>query len=420
MAIFGFGKKKPTPPVEAKQKELEKKIEEKEAIESPFVKKDAVQEQKKFVDEVRTESQKLKDKLQIAIAQKGKRGVFSDEQMEEIRRKLKLFMLQLDTSTATIDTRELDQELGFFVESLEEALRDGNVETAERILTGLQYGIMQGHKDIKDYDMIRMDQIMEVRCSRLDKYKQLVILSKKIDEHIRSNNVRQKKYDMAKQKYEDKKKALLKEADEHPELIAEIDEVGADKTEKLSPEALELVQKQNSVLSLKEQLKQLKQTMRMAEGNITALEGSIKTLEVQLADQSTKLDQETLDMLKKIDADYQKQLIDLRNQMLELDKKNQEAQDAFDLIFSSPEMKGYVIGSQKRWEAVLDEDNMKEMKAAKGKMILIQRKIDAEKRKQELDRELKAMQQELDNLNAKFSHQEDTLDNDSEENVLNN
>ena len=219
-------------------------------------------EEKEQITSIRQETEKIKDAL-LTLQLTDPTGKISQEYLEEYKKIIRILAARLDMAVrldmklaSHMDTRRIDQTLLFFVRKLDEAVKNGRRDTAERIKNSLLYGVIKGHEPIQECDYDKVKEIMEEREKRLDHYHTIVEYSMKLDEKEEHIACQTKKYDEMKEKYQKTREAVLLDSEQNPHLVKLIDELG-ESVIIADPDAYVLLVRRNDVQQMYKDLQQL-------------------------------------------------------------------------------------------------------------------------------------------------------------------
>lgn len=307
-------------------------------------------EEKKQAADVREAGERLKNTM-LSLQLKDQTGKIPEEKMEEYKRILRGLIAKLDQAQVSLaDTRSMDKKMLYFAQHLDDIVKNGCNDTAERIIKGLLlYGIGKGHEPIPSSDHDQIEKIMEEREKRLDQYKTIVEYSMKIDEREQSIERQTARYDKIKEQFEEKRKVVLEEAEKNPHLVQLINEFG-EGVKSVDPDAYELVIKRKDIKKMYDSLKTLKQQQSMNLASIVACRQIIRDEEIVLTQMAQKLEQHMLDDVIMHEAQFRNQLVDLQKQIDELEELGNRFTDAMDEIFSSPAMGDYILRSSMEFD----------------------------------------------------------------------
>ncbi len=273
-------------------------------------------EEKKQAADVREAGERLKNTM-LSLQLKDQTGKIPEEKMEEYKRILRGLIAKLDQAQVSLaDTRSMDKKMLYFAQHLDDIVKNGCNDTAERIIKGLLlYGIGKGHEPIPSSDHDQIEKIMEEREKRLDQYKTIVEYSMKIDEREQSIERQTARYDKIKEQFEEKRKVVLEEAEKNPHLVQLINEFG-EGVKSVDPDAYELVIKRKDIKKMYDSLKTLKQQRSMNLASIMACRQIIRSEEIVLTQMAQKLEQHMLDEVIMHEAQFRNQLVDLQNKSM--------------------------------------------------------------------------------------------------------
>lgn len=340
-------------------------------------------EEKKQAADVREAGEKLKNAL-ISLHLSDPTGRIPADVIEEYKRIIRGLVAKLDQAQVSLaDTRSMDKKMLYYAQHLDEVIKNGSRDTADRIIKGLLlYGIGKGHDTIPSSDAERAEQIIQEREERLDKYRTIVEYSVKIDEREQSMERQNAKYNAIKEKFEKDREAALEAVKKNPHLVQMIDELG-EGVKTVSPEAYELVVRQKDITKMYDSLKSLKQQKSLNMASIVACRQIIRDEEMVLTQMAQKLDQHMIDDVIRHEAEFRKQLIDLQKQVDELEELGNRFTDAMDEVFSSPVMRDYIMRGQIEFEDMEKEIRIAEEGKKEGLRRMQEQELEQENEQEE-------------------------------------
>lgn len=334
------------------------------------------QEEKKQVAGVREAAENVKNAL-TALQFVDPTGKIPLEKLEGYKRKVQGFIYKLDQSqTYALDTRSLDRKMIYLAQHLGIAMKNGCEDTAERIITGLTYGVVKGHEPVVSSDIEHLVEIMEEREKRLGQYKTIVEYSEQIDDLEKSIALQNKKYNLKTEEFKAYRDSVKKECDENPHLVELINEYGAsvrDLSTQQGAEAFTLVTKQRAAKKMFDDLKALKQQIALKEANVVSCRHIIASEENTLTEMAHKVDQHLLDEVVAHEEAFRNHLVDLQKQIKVLDELSIRFNDALDEVFSSPEMGDYLISASEDFKRMEAEIAKEEAGREEGRRLMQER-----------------------------------------------
>lgn len=247
---------------------------------------------------------------------------------------LRKLSMQSSTELVQMNTDTIDEKMLYFVEHFDKALREGNKNTADTFMKGLQYGIVRGHEEIKSTDAGKANEIMFNRSSRLDQYRTIADLCMHIDSLEKDKRLKQADYNAHLANFEELKEDLEKEIALNPHVVERIDKVGENHISPVDAEAYILASKMGQVTSLHKQLVEIKQNIAILENNINSTNDSINMAKSSLMDSDNKIDDLTIE---------------------ELDKLFEKLTDGMDQIFSDPKMIDSIIKKKMDYDLMVEQ-----------------------------------------------------------------
>ena len=166
---------------------------------------------------------------------------------------------EINADLVAIQSERIDAELLYFAEQLEESLKNADLYSAEACITGLFYGIWQGHRSIPSTSTAQeKEDEISLRQQKIKDYKQIVKVSKKMKkmDNTRKNLIALYT-DEVEPKYARVHEEFLKKMNEQRHLFTEISGYTGHKARLLSDEHFEawrLTTKNDNLFKTTEQL----------------------------------------------------------------------------------------------------------------------------------------------------------------------
>lgn len=316
------------------------------------------------VSEIRSTTQQIAVKLsQIRFAEGSK---IDREKMDKYRAAIAALTSEIDRAQILrLDTSEIDRRILYLAEYLPDAIRNGNEETAERILRALSFGITRARRDIGAKDMERFASIVESRVRRLDMYRDVVELSRKIDDLTGSMAMQDKLLEKYKSDYEVCSADLKKSCALRPDLVRQLDELGFGSNQ-LSAGARGLDTARVRVIQLSDTIENLERQKATNEAALQQNQATIHTLENQMTQADALVDEQTLDHIRKEQAQFQSEMLKLENQIDEMERLNKDFTRSLDAIYSSPDMVDRIIRHAMEYEELERKEAAKEAGIREG------------------------------------------------------
>lgn len=333
---------------------------------------------KREVAKIRASSENLKNKL-LTVRFKDTTGKISPDKMKHYLNVLTALTITLDKTPAyELDTSTLDKQMEELVAIFAESIREGHEKTADYVLKALLYGIGKGHATMTTTDKDKIEQQMQERIERLEKYCTIVSLSQKVDRCHSQMEKAGEKYKETSKLYKEKRAALDKEEKENPYIFERAREVRG-RNETRDPEEMELVARIREVDGLYKEAKQLKQQRTTNQATIQSLENQIHTEENMLMMQSLTLEEELIKKIEQDIVDFRERMSDAWDQIYKLGELSDQTAYALDAIFSSAQIDGYVIDTISRYDQIKREEQRKE----DGRRLALERAQENEEENEE-------------------------------------
>ena len=316
------------------------------------------------VSEVRSTTQQIAVKLaQVRFTEGGR---IPREKMDKYRATIAALTNEIDRAQILrLDTSEIDRRILYLAEYLPDAIRNGNEETADRILRAVSFGITKARRDIGSKDMERSATIVEARVRRLDMYRDVIELSRKIDDLTASMAQQDKLLEKYKADYEVCSADLKKNAALRPDLVRQLDELGFGSNQ-LSAGARGLDTARVRVIQLSDTIENVERQKATNEAALQQNQATINTLENQMTQADALVDEQTLDHIRKEQSLFQGEMLKLENQIDEMERLNKDFTRSLDAIYSSPDMVDRIIRHAMEYEELERKEAAKEAGIREG------------------------------------------------------
>lgn len=311
-------------------------------------------------------------------------GRISQEDMDVLRVSISNLMRQLDSAQIIrLKAHDINLVLKEMADKLPAAISGGNYMTALWITKGLSYGVTQARKDISELQMDKADEIVQKRLARLNLYLDIINIAVKNDELSSSIRLQEKKLEKYHKDFDKCADDLVRISEERPDLVRELDELGGESNE-LSASARAINTARRKVINLRRNLDDLERTKASNEAAIAANETSIRNLETMLIQSDAKVDEQTMEDLKKQQEAYMKNVLEMEAQIREMESISADFNNMMKSVYSSPEMVNDVIRTAMEYEAMLDRQAAEEAGRQEGQRMAAEK----EKQRQEAGKAL--------------------------------
>lgn len=292
-------------------------------------------------------------------------GRISQEKMDWYRGTVSALAVQMDQAKILrLDTGAIDQSIQFIAEYLPEAIKSGNEATADRIIKGLAYGISKARKDIPEKDMENASAIVDKRLRRLQMHRDIIELSRKIDELNKALRRQKRTLEEYQGNYEKCKADLKSISSRRPDLVKELDELGFGSNQ-LSAGAKGIDTARVKVIELSDSIENLSRQIATNESAMQEDEATIRTLEIQMSQTEALVDEATLEDIRKQQEEFQKELLQLERQIDDMEQINKDFTRMMDAVYSSPDMVDRIIRHAMEYESLVE----KEARAEEGRRM---------------------------------------------------
>lgn len=308
--------------------------------------------QQKKTSAIREKVEELRSEL-LGVSFAKASPKFEKTDLEKYENRIKKLCDTLDkVSVLDLDTREIDEDMLYLAQHLQDNLEKGHIETTKRMMDTLYYGVMIGHEAIKSSDKNKQSKIIESRTDRYNKFRDIVKISEQIDEAMRDMTKKGKEFDKLKKEFDEKYTKLEKKIKENQSAVEELNRFGADDRDKLSDKAYDLWVDQQDVVAIRNNTKELRNLMVQSREFIINQENEIRQLEITLNSVVLEEDQELTENLERYREEYVKQ----QREMQEAIERSRESARRFlasiEELFSARVMAPKIIKGMRDWNAL--------------------------------------------------------------------
>lgn len=301
-------------------------------------------------------------------------GRISKEKMDLYRGTVSALAVRMDQAKILrLDTSAIDQSIQFLAEYLPDAIRFGNEETADRIIKALTYGITKARQDIPEKDMEQASVIVDKRLRRLQMHRDIIELSRKIDELNKALRRQKGILEKYQKDYEQCKADLKRVSDRRPDLVQELDELGFGSNQ-LSAGARGIDTARVKVIELSDSIENLARQIATNESALQEDESTIRTLETEMAQTDALVDEATLEDIRKQQEAFQSELLKLEHQIDDMERINKDFTRMMDAVYSSPDMVDRIIRHAMEYESLVE----REARAEEGRRMGLENQAENE------------------------------------------
>lgn len=326
--------------------------------------KKRAEENRKRAEEIRTSLAAIDSKISLMLAQ-NRTGRILPERMQRYHKGLQSMMKKLDEQRASVlDTVVIDSMIKQFASQLNEAIQNGNDETADRLMAGLAYGISRGREEIHIEKPEYIEKTLETRKEILDRYHQIVKFSRQIDEIERSINRQQTQIDEAKKDYAQYYQELKEERERMPGLQESLDKLQVG--QKVAGEVIDFNNKKQNVVDLYKHIQNMIKTRATNEMQRTSCQQAIRNEKLLLAKMETMMDEEVFEEIQKSQQRFQQFIYDQIDQIDKMRNMNDQFSKILDAALSSRKMIDMMIRTEDDFERMTLEEKERDAADARG------------------------------------------------------
>ena len=333
-------------------------------------KREEVADEKKLVNEIIEQNNRLREKLK-ALSFRTKK--ISEEQMAKDQRNVALLILKLsdyDISTMP-DTREIDKALYDLCDELQEAYRKGDSLTAHYIIETLTYGIANGHRPLTANERKREDEIMQKREQKVQTYLKITQATQNVYTCGVSIQKNTEKVQDDKSKMQAKMKEIedFKKDKKHPEnaKAVEIIKNAGGRMNKLTGPALELATMMQAVVRIYKEAELLTKQVSLTKTDMNDYQTLVSQMEITLNEPNEHAKHELMEYAKDLGDQLLEKVNEQVSDILEKKAIINDYFNSMDSVFQQPALEEYVLGTLNEYEKM--QRKFEEDKAAFGRML---------------------------------------------------
>lgn len=266
------------------------------------------------------------------------------------------------------DVAEIDMILAQMIDIYNDALKNGDLETAKHGVERIHGGLVEFRKELNLEEAAHKEDVIAKRLEKLSEYKEVMVLSRKVFINRKNVEDKEKEYVEYMEKYNKLFEAVENQTKERPDLYEIIKDYrpGIDK---LEPEAKELHTKIDQLTSLQDEVDDLKQTMeefrREYNEQLTAL-NSMKTM---LSIKDGLLTQEDMDILENAIHSYREHLQSIQSEVAQLKALREKKHEITNNIFNSMSFGKELVESVRKYEKLKSREKLRQEGIAEGQRL---------------------------------------------------
>ncbi len=343
------------------------------------------QDARQVLDITRQNMMKIRDALESISMEDVRKHVsdevISDEELSGIERDLRLMKAAIGKQTASqlvlAESEDIDAELLYFAEHLQEQLVSGSGESARTYISAIKYGITKGHEPIKESDMRHKDSIIKTRLEVIKHYKLIADLHSKTMINQRSYERLEEKLSDLTSEYQESKREAKERASQRPDLFEQMRTMTDKKSVNMTPELREFQEVFGRVTALKSQINDVKSNMSILNSNIQGQIRSIRTAETNMLTLSSVTTEEEREEIERIMGQHAQKMKEMQNEIFEYEKLYQTLDATIAAINQDQRLAKKMVNDTVGYMAILEQDQQEE-NAIRAGMENYRKELEAE------------------------------------------
>ena len=345
MALTNFGKKRE----QRKRKEVNKK-------------------QMDLAQKNRESANRLVAALRVAKANAS--GIASIEGRRVFSNVSDTFISFLDNSKviAQYDVAEIDKILAEMIDLYNEALKQGDIETAKHGVERIHAGLLEFRKELTMEEAVHKEDVLAKRVQNLSEYKEVILLSSKVFINRKNVEDKEKEYVEYMKNYEKLYADVEEQTKTRPDLYEFLKDYrpGIDP---MNPDAAEMHTNIEKLNILSKQVDDLKQTMEIFKREYNEQSAQLDSLKTMLSIKDGLLTQEDMDILDKAIESYREHLQDAMNEVSRLRALHEKRHSITSNIFSSMDFGKELVENVREYEKLKRRHELRQEGIAEGQRL---------------------------------------------------
>lgn len=323
---------------------------------------------KQQLDATRQNMMKIWDALDAVNVAEIRRSVpeetLSDTDLSAFDRDLKLIKAVIGKQTASqlvlAESEDIDAELLYFAEHLQEELVCGNIDAANTYINAIKYGIAKGHEPIKESDLRHKDTILKTRLDVIKHYKLIADLHSKTASNRQGLERLETKLNDLQAEYNECKSEARERAKLRPDLYEKMVSMTDKKSNMISPELREFSNVFSRVLELKSQINDVKTNISILDTNIQSQVRGIRTAESSMLTMSSVTSEEEREEIERIINQHSEKMKQMQNEIFEFDNLYSKLDATIKSINEDQRLSKKMVNDTVGYMAILEQDQAEE------------------------------------------------------------
>lgn len=342
----------------------------------------------------------------VKIRKKNSQEILPDSELSSMRAQVSALIQTLQKENAAklvkMNVEKIDRELLYFADHLEDALVNGNINTAKVCLEGLHYGIVKAHQDIRDTDADRADKIIELRIKKIEAIRDIAQMNARVDESFATIKKLKEQKNKIAEEYNASKQELNDDKIRNKHIYDKIDRLAMDGIEPLDADVRDTARRLSSLHKMRVNYDALSDKVSHYAGYIDDIQNSIRVLENKAYDADVEIDMDYNELVLKASNDIARKMDLMNDAMVESNRIFMEMEAEFERIRARTDVKEAIISDYVAVQNELEKDRIREEEKEKGQKELEKAKMEQVRANSakiaEQERLEKQRQEELESL----------------------
>lgn len=266
------------------------------------------------------------------------------------------------------DVAEIDKILAEMIDIYNEALKNGDIETAKHGVERIHAGLIEFRKELNLEEAAHKEEVLVKRVEKLSEYKEVMVLSRKV--YINRKNV------------EDKEKEYIEYMKEYDVLFADVEKQTEDRPDlyeflqdyrpgidQMLPEASEMHTNIEKLNILAKQVDDLKQTMETFKRAYNEQISQLNALKTMLSIKDGLLTKEDMDILDHAVESYREHLQGAMDEVTRLKEIQEKRHLITSNLFSSMSFGKELVENMREYEKLKRRHELKQQGIAEGQRL---------------------------------------------------
>lgn len=321
-----------------------------------LIRRVTVREQQEFQSDVVREAQNLRMKLQTIPYSVFERKADNTELLQAHASRIAVLAHNLERQDVAfiLDTREMDRVMYHLCDRLTEAYQLGDMETAEKIIDALVYGIVTGHKPLLTDEREQAETVLQAREKRLQSYLKIAQISHNAYQHKLVIEELTKKLDQSTKDWAESDRKAIEFKTGHAEAWEEICNAGAH-ISGLKGNAFTLAQMIKQTVHQYKEIKLLETRIGLEHTELLQCQTMISNVFISLQKANEMAKNEIMEFARSLNQETMEQLNKQVQDIIAVDSTLDDFYRAVESVIAQPNVEKYAAGALDQYEMMKEE-----------------------------------------------------------------